>query len=198
VQILSIDWFSSVFLLRNTPGACTGYEPEQLQTSILEKFFEHFPGILRAPQLRIKHLVGAIGMVANTDKIRCSHFTQLFVNLKIPIGKKGKGDVIGFSEVIDLESRIADADADDLDPAPIGWIAFDFTVDLVDSGSLPLAVRSVHTEYLDDHDPGIDFRYGERFFSCDPEVGLLLRLARRLQDDLRQHAPHRWRLRGCQ
>jgi hypothetical protein len=64
--------------------------------------------------------VGAIRMVANTDEIRRSHFTELFVNLKISISKKGKRDVIGFPEVIDLEGRIADADADDFNPAPIG------------------------------------------------------------------------------
>lgn len=83
-----------------------------LQTAVLQQFLEHFAGILRSSQLGIKHLVGSIGIIANTDKIRGPDFTELFVNLKIGIRKERKGDVIGFFKMVDLEFRIADTDTD--------------------------------------------------------------------------------------
>ena len=48
--------------------------------------------------------MSSIGVVANTDEIGRAHLTQLFVNQKFTIGKKGKGNIVGFLEMIDLES----------------------------------------------------------------------------------------------
>ena len=140
--------------------------------------------------------MGAIGVVANADKIRSAHLTQLFVNQEITIGKQGKGNIIGLFKMIDLERRIADTDADEFDLALIPGIAFDFSVDLVDSGSLPLTVGSVHAEHFDDHDGGIDIRYGEILLPLDPEVGLVLRQIRCRQDNFWKYPADCRRLRG--
>ena len=112
--------------------------------------------------------MSAIQVVANTDKIGRTHLTQLFVNQKITIGKERKRNVVCLLEMVDLECRVADTDTDELDLAPIPGTVFDFSIDLVDSGSLPLTVGSVHAENFDNHDGGLDIRYREFLLVFEP------------------------------
>lgn len=141
--------------------------------------------------------MSAIWLVAYADEVRGSHLAQLFVDLKISVGKQGERNIIGFPEVVDLKSRVADADTDDFDPSPILGIAFDISVDLIDSGSLPLTVRSVHAENLYDDDRSVNLRYGKLLFILDPEIRPVLWLVGHRQNDIRQHPAYRRRLCGC-
>ena len=56
--------------------------------------------------------MGSFRFVAHTDEIRGPNLSELFVNFKIGIGEKGKGDIISFSEVVDLKGRVAGTDSD--------------------------------------------------------------------------------------
>lgn len=98
--------------------------------------------------------MAAIFLYANTNKKRRANFTDLLVDRKIAIRKKGKGYIVGIFKIADLEGRISDTDAHQLDSSFKSFIALDETVHLVNRRSLPLAVRSVHTEYLNDDNLG--------------------------------------------
>jgi len=120
-------------------------------------------GIFGAADFGIKNLVAAIIPYSNTNKKRCSNLTHLFVDCKSTIRKKGKRYIIGLFEITDLESRVPDTDADQLDFAFEPSVAFDFTVHFVDRGSPPLTERSIHTKYLDNNHFCLYFRDREGF-----------------------------------
>ena len=106
--------------------------------------------------------MAAVVKVAHTDEVGRANFAQEFVDGEVPVREERKGDLIGHAEVIDFRGRIADPDPDDFDAAFELGIGLDPVVDLIYSGSLPLTVRSVHTENFDDHNIGIDLRDGKR------------------------------------
>ena len=111
-----------------------------------------------------------VGLDAQADEIRCAHFTQFLVNCKLRIGKQRERYGVGFPEIVDFEGRISGADTDDFDASFQFGRIFDAFVNLVDSGSLPLTVRSVHTENLDDDDLGLDIRNPKVSARIQPQV----------------------------
>ena len=119
--------------------------------------------IFGAADFRIKNLVAAICSYANTNKKWCSDLTHLFVDGKIPIREQGKRYIICLFKIADFKSRVPDTDADQFNPVFEPAVAFDFAVHLVDRGSLPLAVRSIHTKYFDDDHFGFYLRNREGF-----------------------------------
>ena len=102
--------------------------------------------------------MAAIFVYSDTDKERGSNFPDLFMDREIAIRKQGKRYIVGIFKIADLESRIPDTDTHQLDPSFETFIRLDDTVHIVDSGSLPLAEGSVHTEDLNDDDLGDDLR----------------------------------------
>lgn len=115
---------------------------------------------------------------------------------KIAIRKQWEGDVVCFPEIVDLEIRIADADADQLDFSLELGIFFQLAKHLVDSGSLPLTVRSVHAENLDDDHLGFDIWDRENGLLIQAEVLAVIRCLGNRQFDVRQDPTFRWRLVG--
>lgn len=102
--------------------------------------------------------MGSIGILADTDKIGGSDFAELLVDDKIPVFKKGKGDLIFFAEHLHLISAVSGADADEFDFVFEGRICGKHLKEAIDRGSLPLAKRSVHAENFDDHYLCVDIR----------------------------------------
>ena len=76
------------------------------------------------------------------------------MNREITIREKGKGYIVSLFKITDLESRIPDTNAHQLDSSLKSLIVLNDTVHLIDRRSLPLAVGSVHTEYLNDDNLG--------------------------------------------
>ena len=83
------------------------------------------------------------------------------MNNKVPVREQWKGHGIRLAKIIYLEGGVAGTDADDFDGAFQFRVAFNLAENAVYSRSLPLAMRSVHAENLDNDDPGPYVRYAE-------------------------------------
>ena len=162
----------------------------------MDELIEHGAGISGTAQTGIKNHVITVFQIANPNEIGCAHLTQLLVNIKIAVSEQRKRDSVGLPEVFDFVGRIADANADDLDLALEFGIRFDLFVNLVDSGSLPLAMRSVHAEDFNDHDIRGDIRDGEGALPLEPKIIAVNRFVRYGQADAGQEAALRRRSRG--
>ena len=112
--------------------------------------------------------MAAVIFYSDADEIRCSHFTDLLVDRKIAVREQGKRNVIRVFEIADLECGVAGPDTQQFDFAFQKLIAFDFAKHLIDRGSLPLTEGSVHTEYLNDDDIGLNFWNGKGRFIGNP------------------------------
>ncbi len=107
--------------------------------------------------------MAAIIHYSNTNKKRGSNFANLLVDGKNTVREKGKRYIIGLFKISDFECRVSDTDTDQFDFSFKSFIVFDFTVHLVDRGSLPLTEGSVHAEYLNDNEVSPYFRNCEGF-----------------------------------
>ena len=106
--------------------------------------------------------------VPDADEKWCPDFAYFFVYRKICIRKQWKRDFIFLFKISNFKRGIADADSDQFDPSFKFGIFLNAAIHLVDRRSLPLAKRSVHTEYLYDHDIGLDIRDFKRLFAGQP------------------------------
>ena len=127
-------------------------------------------GIFAASHLRVEDPVAAVLVYADTDKIGGSYFADLLVDFKIAIRKKRKRNIVRFFEIADLESRIAGTDTHQFDLAFQALVTFNFAIHLIDRRSLPLAERSVHTEYLDNDNIGFYFRNAKSLLAGDSQI----------------------------
>lgn len=74
--------------------------------------------------------------------------------------------MISLFKITDLQRRIANPDADQLDLAFKSGIAFDFAIHLIDGGSLPLTEGSINVEYFNNNNFSLNLGNGERIFPC--------------------------------
>ncbi|MEN8780378.1 MAG: hypothetical protein ABF292_04645, partial [Desulfobacterales bacterium] len=88
------------------------------------------------------------------------------------------------------------ADADQLDFSLELGIFFQLAKHLVDSGSLPLTVRSVHAENLDDDHLGLDIRDRKNGLLIQSEVLSVMKCLGNRQLKVRQDPAFRRRLVG--
>ena len=87
----------------------------------------------------------------DADKVRGSDLSEFLMNFKTAVRKKRKRYIVHFSKVVHLKSGISGTNADDFYLSTPFIIRLDFAVNIVDDGSLPLTVRSIHAEDFDDN-----------------------------------------------
>ena len=68
---------------------------------------------------------------SNGEKIRCPNLSDLIVNGKIIIGKKGEGNLVRFSKMIDFKGAVPGTDPDQFEVVFKFSVVLDFVVQLV-------------------------------------------------------------------
>ena len=121
-----------------------------MQSRLLYHQLKKFFSIFKSAKLGIHHPVRSVRIDANPDKIGGPNLSDCLVNLVIAVRKEWKGDIVGFAKKSDFKGRIADANADELDPAFGLAVVFDGLIEFVYGRSLLLTKRSVHAEYFND------------------------------------------------
>lgn len=144
----------------------------------MNEVIEHGTRILWSTETGIEDLVTAVFADSNTDEIRRSYLTQLLMNFEIAVWEKREWDVVRLFEMLNFKSGISDPNPDDFDLVFQFRRRLDFAVNPVDRRRLSLAVWTIHTENLDDHDTGTDFRYLEAFLPFQPEITSVGRVLR--------------------
>lgn len=93
--------------------------------------------------------------------------------------KEGEWNIVLLLEELDLISRVAHPDADQLDLIACSIISLYYLIEFVGSWSMPLAVRAVHVEYFDDNNVCIDICKGDlAAILFDSQVGAGIRIIR--------------------
>ena len=86
--------------------------------------------------------------------------------------------MVSLLKIADFQCRITNPDADQFNLSFKSDVAFDFAIQLIDRGSLPLAKGSVYIEYLNNNDISFNLRNRERILSCYSQILPMLNASR--------------------